>query len=652
MIRMLTAHLWQSTFFAVAAALLTMAFRKNRAGIRYWMWLSASLKFFIPFALLLNLGRYLETWMPTARQMAPPAISYTIEQFSEPFFPDSLPAPAPAPDTIHWMPIAILATWLCGFAIVALIRFRNWLRVRAAVRASTATNISATVEIRVSPGLLEPGVVGLIRPILLLPGGIAERLTPSELNAVLAHELCHIRRRDNLFAAIHMAVEAIFWFHPLVWWIGARLVEEREGACDEEVLSQGNQPEVYADAILNICKLYVESPLACVSGVSGASIRQRIEAIMSNRKLQGLNRAKKLLLTAAGFAALAGPIAIGLLIGVGNIPAIHAQLPVAAPPAPIQLAQAQTPPPPAATQPPAPRPKFDAVSVRRCMPGDELTGPPAGRNGGSGGRGSRYSPGRLRVQCVDTGGMIMEAYVSSGTDPLLNFQVMPFDSDSRWLRNAPPWVKSDWYTIDAETDDPVANGPTGTGQRDAEKRMEQMLQLVLEDRFQLKIHRDTEDVPMYDLTVAKGGLKIKPMEAGGCTERDPSKGVRTSEMFPPGQKPLCTSWMHMNGPDWALDSAGQPLSNLANWISNTLNRHVFDKTGVTDLFVLHLQFAHDETTPGSFPPDLNDRLFPHTDVPPGPSIFTVLEGLGLKLEPVKGPQGIIVVDHVERPSEN
>jgi beta-lactamase regulating signal transducer with metallopeptidase domain len=279
----LTRHLWQSTFFGFAAGLLTLAFRKNRASVRYWLWLSASLKFFIPFALLLSLGRYLETLMPAARQIAAPAFSYALEQFSGASFSQTLPTTSPAPDTIHWMPIAILGIWLCGFAAVALIRFRNWLRVRAAVLASTATNISATVEVRVSPGLLEPGVVGLVRPILLLPEGIAERLAPSELNTVLTHELCHIRRRDNLFAALHMMVEAIFWFHPLVWWIGARLVDERERACDEEVLSQGNPPGVYADAILNICKLYIESPLACVSGVSGADIRRRIEVIMSNR---------------------------------------------------------------------------------------------------------------------------------------------------------------------------------------------------------------------------------------------------------------------------------------------------------------------------------------------------------------------------------
>ena len=105
------------------------------------------------------------------------------------------------------------------------------------MRASVPLDIPATVGVRASPGLLEPGVVGWVKPVLLVPEGIAERLTPRQLEAVLAHELCHVRRRDNLTSAIHMIVEAMFWFHPLVWWIGARLVEERERACDEGVLA-------------------------------------------------------------------------------------------------------------------------------------------------------------------------------------------------------------------------------------------------------------------------------------------------------------------------------------------------------------------------------------------------------------------------------
>ena len=100
-----------------------------------------------------------------------------------------------------------------------------------------------------------------------------------------------------------------------MWWIGARLLEERERACDEEVVSQGNHPDVYAEAILNVCKLYAASPLACVSGVTGANLKRRIEAIMINRRGEKLNRAKKVLLAAAASAVLAGPLAMGVFHG-------------------------------------------------------------------------------------------------------------------------------------------------------------------------------------------------------------------------------------------------------------------------------------------------------------------------------------------------
>jgi bla regulator protein blaR1 len=253
----LANHLWQSMLFAVVAGLLTAAFRKNRAQVRYWLWFSASLKFLVPFSVLIGLGARAELWAPAAQeiatQIAPPEVSFRMEQIAQPF-PEAVPLAPVTRGTRDWLPIAVFGVWACGFAAITLIRFRGWLRIRAAMRSSAPIDIAASVEVRSSPGLLEPGVVGVFRPVILLPAGIEDRLTPPQLEAVLAHELCHVRRRDNLLASIHMIVEALFWFLPRVWWIGARLVEEREHACDEEVLSLGNDPRDYAEGILNVCK--------------------------------------------------------------------------------------------------------------------------------------------------------------------------------------------------------------------------------------------------------------------------------------------------------------------------------------------------------------------------------------------------------------
>ena len=126
----------------------------------------------------------------------------------------------------------------------------------------------------------EPAVAGIVRPVLLVPDGIEGWLSTAQLRAVLAHEPCHVRRRDNLKAALHMVVESLFWFHPLVWWLETRLIAERERACDEEVLADGNKATDYAEGIVRVCQNYLESPLRCAAGVGGGDLARRIESIL------------------------------------------------------------------------------------------------------------------------------------------------------------------------------------------------------------------------------------------------------------------------------------------------------------------------------------------------------------------------------------
>ena len=184
--------------------------------------------------------------------------------------------------------------------------------MRIVVRAGSPVRLAIGVPVRSSPSIIEPGVFGVFRPVLLLPAGIGDRLASAELQAILAHELCHVRRRDNLSAVMHMIVEAVFWFHPLVWWLGTRLIDERERACDEEVLRVGNQAEVYAEGILKVCELYLQSPLECAAGVTGSNLKKRIEAIMADRPRLNLNLSRKAALMLAGLVAVATPVILGI----------------------------------------------------------------------------------------------------------------------------------------------------------------------------------------------------------------------------------------------------------------------------------------------------------------------------------------------------
>jgi bla regulator protein BlaR1 len=124
-----TNHLWQSTLFAVMAALLTLAFSKNRAQVRYCVWLSASIKFLVPFGLLMNLSNSLWSAFAArgiATELASPSVSLTVQQIAQPFTDGlSFVPSAPLTHTAQWIPIAMLSVWLCGFLGVVLARFRG-----------------------------------------------------------------------------------------------------------------------------------------------------------------------------------------------------------------------------------------------------------------------------------------------------------------------------------------------------------------------------------------------------------------------------------------------------------------------------------------------------------------------------------------------
>src|SRR5579862_1527160 len=328
----LANHLWQSTLVAAAAALLTLALRKHYARARYWIWLAASIKFLIPFSLLVAVGSHL-AWQRDPTETTKPMLYFAIEELSQPFTQGAILAPvAPtasvnATSQTHVLPW-ITAVWLGGFLLVLILWIVHWRRIAAALKAASPSSegrefvalrriervggIRKPIALLLSPASLEPGIFGIARPALIWPEGISPQLHDAHLEAILAHEVWHVRRRDNLAAAFHMLVEAVFWFYPLVWWMGARLIEERERACDEEVLALGSDRQVYAESILKVCEFCLGSPLPCVSGVTGADLKKRMVRIMNNRISLKLDLARKLILIMAAFLAIALPITFGV----------------------------------------------------------------------------------------------------------------------------------------------------------------------------------------------------------------------------------------------------------------------------------------------------------------------------------------------------
>jgi uncharacterized protein (TIGR03435 family) len=286
--------------------------------------------------------------------------------------------------------------------------------------------------------------------------------------------------------------------------------------------------------------------------------------------------------------------------------------------------------------------KFEAVSIRPCV--DDT--PPSGANGGarsSQGGFPSISPGRFTIDCGTIERLISNAYVLNGEKLENN---IPRIGDVSWWKGGPEWIRYDKFTIEASapgaTDRAILLGP--------------MLRALLEDRFKLKLHRETEDAPMYAMTIAKGGLKIQPMAPGGCSDdRDQVFDADTARAQAAAvnagtAKPNCDGMTMMGAPGharWTI--GGTTMPNFAGILTTSMDHHVIDKTGYdpTTKFNIHLEFAPDEHVPGA------DKRNPRTEFAPAdaPTIFAALEQqLGLKLDATKGPQGVLVIDHVERPT--
>lgn len=315
MITAVLDHLWQSTLFAGIAGLLTLMLKRNGARVRYALWFAASVKFLVPITVLTALGA----------RLAPPLRTLTGAGSATPFLQQlgtviATPArfasfrSASLPVAAHsGLDTLLIALWAFGAVAVCGVWLSRWIPILKLRHEARPLQLAAPVSVRCSTSAIEPALVGILHPVVLLPEGLIARLSPEELQAVLAHEVAHLRRYDNLTAAIHMIVEAVFWFFPVTWWLGNRLNVERERACDEAVLSRGSEPVVYAESILKVCKFCVHVPIACAAGVSSADLKRRVELIMSDSRAHQLDSLKMAVITAAAVLTLALPLGVGIL---------------------------------------------------------------------------------------------------------------------------------------------------------------------------------------------------------------------------------------------------------------------------------------------------------------------------------------------------
>ena len=577
------AHLWQSTLVIGVVWLATLALQGNRARVRYWLWKAASVKFLVPFSWLVALGAQVE-WH-SAPAIAQPAAAFVIEGvLAPPVLAMASSTPTTAPPTTMWLWV-LAAVWAVGFFVVLFWWWRQWRPVETALRQARPIELGSEYDVTdlpvmSSPSAFEPGVVGIWRPVLVLPEGLADRLTAAQLNAIIAHERCHIRCHDNLAAAVHMLVEALFWFHPLVWWIEHRLIDERERACDEAVLHAGNDPADYAEGILTVCRLTVRAPLACVTGVTGSDLRARIESIVRNEL------GARMTLTRRVAVAFLAVVVIGVPIVAG---VVRAETPL--------LAVAQEP---------SARVVFEAAAIRPNNSGERA----AQFNDEPGGRFTATNTPLQRL--------ILEAYGISENQ----------------LVDAPEWTRTERFDVNAKLE---REAPIVRGGQPGERQL--ALRSLLAERFKLAVHRETREVMMYALVMARAdrrpgpGLKPSVTDCSPQTVQERIAAAQAGRSVPG----MCGTRVNTG----IIRFGGYPLSEFAR-VFRYAGRNVIDRTGLTGSWDFELTFTPDplELRPGQAPPPLD---------PDRPSLPTAMqEQLGLKLESIRGPVEVLVVDRIER----
>ncbi len=303
----LANHMWQTTIFVGIVAVITRAMRGNRACVRHAMWLAASVKFALPFSLLVAVGSAIE-WPRTT--LALPSTPNFFEITRIVAKPVAVSAANPGPGLLTWIAGSV---WLIGFTVILLRWCHAWRRSHRKVRSATRWHepVPGWAHVRVSVEAEGPAVFGLVRPVLLLPARFDEQLTSEDLSAVIAHERAHVRRCDNLTTAFHRIVTAVFWFHPFVWWIGKRLIEERERASDEAAVDAGFSPRIYAEVLLKVGRSALGTQRACAAGVHGSNLKTRIEAIMKYDQIRKLHPLLGLGIAAFLLLSLSGPVAGG-----------------------------------------------------------------------------------------------------------------------------------------------------------------------------------------------------------------------------------------------------------------------------------------------------------------------------------------------------
>lgn len=553
-------HLWQSTIFALGCALFArVLYRKRSATVRYAIWLAAAAKFLVPFTLLTASGAWLGAHL--GERQAPAAL-LSLQAATQPLMllpPADLSTVidgAGALQTAPWgVTASLVGLWFSGSAAVLSVWIRRWRHLSGVVHSGQPVTAGPEIELLrdiadklrlhrpvtlvTADTELEPGIFGVLSPVLLWPRDIRTHLDTAHVEAIFTHELAHLRRRDHRTALVPIMAQTFFWFHPIVWWIGAQLLREREQACDEIVLDSGVVADVYAESILRTCRRYIELPVV-FAGVTGSALLRRLEMIMRPRTPRSLDKVYEVV------PAL-------LLLLVLSVPIIAGALGESAPQSSPTIVSGG--------------PEFDVATVRPSGPNDQPSGIRPVLPGG------RFTAVGLTLK-----EFLRIAYGPSAA--LLPDQVV----------GGPDW-------LDKERFDIIATGSALADPNASPRTLFVMLQHLLAARFRVQAHVESRQLPVFALVLSR------PDGRPGPRLRPTTAACRSFLVAPTAaQDAIPTCGFSRVGPG-SLSGINVPMSLLGGVLAQRadVGRVVQDRTGLSGGFDLDLEFTPGAAAPNDNP---------------------------------------------------
>jgi bla regulator protein BlaR1 len=516
------------------------------------------------------------------------------------------------------LPVLLFAGWTIGAVLFLLPVVIGRRQIRSLLRSGLPwrhgqsvaelialdAGIRRRVDVLLHEAVSGPMTCGIVHPAIVLPQD-AESWNEEDLNRAIVHELEHVRRGDSMSRSLARLACAAYWFHPLVWTAWRALVLEAERSCDDAVL-RCSEATAYADQLVGLAKRLStarRSPLLAMA--NRADLTTRVTAVLDSRQRRGR----------------AGTIPIVLAFGTAIVfsVALSTLMLVVAP----QSASGQT----------AQRLEFEATSVKPHKPGDQQLAPPNVLPGG------RFT----------SRGMPLIMVIGLAYD-------VPYQSPR--LTGGPSWIRSLDGTYDIEAVAPKGAVPDNSSDITRD-RVRRMLQAMLADRFKLAIHRETKELAAYALVVAKNGPKLQKAD---IDEKDcgiPSAPNTSANVLPflrppggnqgiIGEQQACHAIS--GGRGRGLRGRAVNMADLVRKVEAWTDHPLLDKTGLKGLYKIEtgpwlpMEFGVSPPPPGT----KQDGV----DVADLPTLFTIFDQLGLKMESQKETTDVYIIDHVDKPTGN